>query len=91
MQAALIGRDRKRKLRRDWEKIKDEVMYKVVKAKFSQHKALRKILLETGDAKIVEHTENDSYWADGPDGKGKNQLGKTLMRVREELKNEDTK
>jgi ribA/ribD-fused uncharacterized protein len=88
MEAALIGRDKRRPLRRDWEKIKDEVMYKVVKAKFSQHSELKELLLSTGDAKIVEHTDKDSYWGDGPDGKGRNQLGKTLMRVRTEFRNE---
>lgn len=38
------------------------------------------------DAKIIEHTENDDYWGDGGDGKGKNMLDKILMKVREELK-----
>lgn len=84
-QAARIGRDRKRPLRKDWEGVKDEVMFKVCFAKFSQDEHLRKTLLETGDAILVEHTENDSYWGDGGDGSGKNMLGKTLMRVREEL------
>ena len=85
MQAALIGRDRKRPLRKDWEKVKDEVMYKVVKAKVLQHKSIEKTLLETHNAILVEHTHKDSYWGDGPDGNGKNQLGKTLMRIRKEL------
>ena len=31
-------------------------------------------------------SRNDSYWADGGDGKGRNQLGKILMQVREELR-----
>jgi len=42
--------------------------------------------LNTGDAKIVEQTENDDYWGDGGDGSGKNMLGKILMRVRDELR-----
>jgi predicted NAD-dependent protein-ADP-ribosyltransferase YbiA (DUF1768 family) len=41
--------------------------------------------LATADAKIVEHTTNDSYWGDGGDGSGRNMLGQVLMRVREEL------
>ena len=65
-------------------------MYRVVYAKFTQHKTLKKTLLETGDATLVEHTENDSYWGDGGDGSGKNMLGQTLMRVREVIKNEET-
>jgi predicted NAD-dependent protein-ADP-ribosyltransferase YbiA (DUF1768 family) len=28
----------------------------------------------------------DSYWGDGGDGSGKNMLGKVLMRVRDDLR-----
>ena len=75
MLAARLGRDRKQKLRRDWESVKDAVMLEAVRAKFTQHDDLKTILLGTGDAKLVEHTENDSYWGDGGDGSGKNRLG----------------
>jgi len=61
-------------------------MYDAVYAKFSQHKDLTKLLLDTGDSSIIEHTKNDSYWGDGGDGSGRNQLGKTLMNVREALR-----
>jgi ribA/ribD-fused uncharacterized protein len=89
MKAANIGRDRKRPLRRDWEKVKDEVMYKVVRAKVLQHESIKKTLLSTGDAILVEDTYKDSYWGNGGDGSGRNQLGKTLMRIRKELMDED--
>ena len=36
-------------------------MYTALKAKFTQHEDLKKILLETGNAIIIEHTENDKY------------------------------
>jgi ribA/ribD-fused uncharacterized protein len=85
-EAARMGRDRKSPLRKDWESVKDQVMYKVVLAKFKQDSQLKGILLGTGDAKLIEHTDRDSYWGDGGDGSGRNQLGKTLMKVREELK-----
>lgn len=86
MIAARMGRDRKKKLRRDWESAKVSVMTKAVEAKFTQHVDIRQILLATDDAKLVEHTENDDYWGDGGDGSGKNMLGQVLMRVREELR-----
>ncbi|WP_196888637.1 NADAR family protein [Aureivirga sp. CE67] len=86
MKAAELGRTRKVKIRRNWDKIKDNVMYEIVFAKFSQHEDLKEILLSTGDSKIIEHTENDSYWGDGGDGSGKNKLGKILMKIRENLK-----
>ena len=85
-QAAAMGRDRKRPLRRDWEGVKDQIMLEAVRAKFTQHEELRAVLLGTGDAKLVEHTENDSYWADGGDGSGKNRLGQILTQVRDELR-----
>jgi ribA/ribD-fused uncharacterized protein len=74
MLAARLGRDRARRLRRDWESVKVEVMRKAVMAKFEQHEDLCALLLSTRDAKIVEHTENDAYWGDGGDGSGKNML-----------------
>ncbi len=86
MIAARMGRDRKRPLRRDWESVKVAVMRDAVRAKFTQHDDIQEILLSTGDAKIVEHTTNDSYWGDGGDGSGKNMLGQILMQVRDELK-----
>jgi ribA/ribD-fused uncharacterized protein len=88
MVAARIGRDRTKKLRHDWESVKLSIMTEAVRAKFSQHEELRAILLGTGDAKLVEHTENDDYWGDGGDGRGKNMLGQILMRVRADLAGE---
>lgn len=85
MQAARLGRDRKQKLRRDWESVKVGIMHAAVMAKFTQHAELRDLLLSTVNAKIVEHTENDDYWGDGGDGTGKNMLGRILMDVREQL------
>ena len=85
-ESARMGRDRKRPLRRDWESVKDAVMLDAVRAKFTQHEDLKAILLGTGDAKLVEHTEKDRYWGDGGDGSGKNRLGQILMTVRDELR-----
>lgn len=65
--------------------MKIAVMRKAVHAKFTQHADLAAALLATGDAKIVEHTDNDDYWGDGGDGSGKNWLGKILMEVRADL------
>lgn len=89
MIAARMGRDRKRKLRRDWERVKIGVMREAVEAKFRQHDDLRALLLATGDAKLVEHTDNDDFWGDGGDGSGRNELGRILMAVREALRDED--
>jgi ribA/ribD-fused uncharacterized protein len=74
MIAARMGRSRKRPLRTDWESLKDSIMHEAVLAKFTQHADLREVLLGTGDAKLVEHTETDTSWGDGGDGSGKNRL-----------------
>jgi hypothetical protein len=84
--AARLGRSRKQPLRKDWEHVKEDVMYRAVLAKFTQNDDLRAILLDTGEALLVEHTANDAYWGDGGDGSGRNRLGHILMRVREELR-----
>ena len=85
MLAASMGRDRKRPLRRDWERVKERVMVEALRAKFTQHEELKAVLLGTGDAVLVEHTANDSNWGDGGDGSGRNRLGQLLMQLRAEL------
>lgn len=84
--AASMGRDRSLPLREDWEKVKDDTMRDAVRAKFTQYAELRCLLVDTADAELIEHTTNDSYWADGGNGSGKNMLGKILMEIREELR-----
>ncbi len=86
MLAARLGRDRKQKLRRDWESVKVEVMRTALLAKYTQHEELKALLLSTGEAKLVEHTVNDDYWGDGGDGTGKNMLGRLLMELRASLR-----
>jgi ribA/ribD-fused uncharacterized protein len=91
MIAARTGRSRKLPLRKDWESAKDNIMREALHAKFTQHPQLQSLLLETGDAVLVEHTTNDRYWADGGDGTGKNRLGLLLMELRATLRAELTK
>jgi N-glycosidase YbiA len=88
MIAARLGRSRKKPLRKDWESSKDNIMRKTLQAKFTQHLDLRSLLLSTGDATIVEHTDKDDYWGDGGDGGGRNRLGILLMELRDKLRTE---
>lgn len=72
-------------LRPDWEQIKDEVMYRLVLKKFTDHGDLRgKLFLTMQDQLVEGNTWNDTYWG-VCNGHGRNQLGITLMRVRDEL------
>lgn len=83
---------RRIQLRHDWEKVKDNVMLIGLRKKFANPE-LRDLLLATGDEELVE----GNYWHDNEWGNctcprcknipGKNKLGKLLMQVREEIKN----
>lgn len=85
MKAAEIGRNRELPLRKDWEKVKDNVMRQAVYAKFSQNLEIKEILLSTKEEILIENTSNDYYWGCGKNGSGKNMLGIILMEVRELL------
>lgn len=74
------------KLRSDWTKVKEQIMYEICLAKFTQNPDLREKLLNTEDAELIEgNAWRDTEWG-VCNGVGKNKLGKILMRVREELK-----
>ena len=60
-------------------------MLEGVRAKFEQNAALKTLLLDTGGAYLSEHSR-DRFWGDGMNDSGKNILGKTLMKVRDELR-----
>ena len=85
-QAADMGRDRNRPLRSDWERVKDDIMRVAVRQKFQAHHDLGTMLLDTKDEELIENAPRDYYWGSGADGSGKNMLGKILMEVREELR-----
>lgn len=80
-------------LRHDWEMVKDEVMLTGLRIKFSQP-SLRTMLLMTGDQELVE----GNWWHDNTWGScscerchtihGQNRLGKLLMQVRNEIREE---
>lgn len=85
-QAAALGRDRTRKVRYDWEPVKCQVMRRAVLTKFLAHLDIQAILLSTGDQLLVEDSPTDYYWGCGADKTGQNHLGKILMSVREEIR-----
>ena len=64
-----------------------KVMKEVVLAKFTQNPDLKEMLVATGDACLIEGTTwKDTTWGvDLSTMRGKNQLGKILMEVRQEL------
>lgn len=80
-----------------WSDIRTRVVYDALLAKFSQNDDLRKLLLDTGDSILVECAVKDTIWGiglsmnnpnryDKSKWKGKNLLGKALMKVRGKLR-----
>lgn len=76
-------------LRPDWEQKKVEVMFDLLRQKFS-NEPFRKLLLHTGKAHIQEgNTWGDVFWRVSLiSGKGENMLGRLIMRVRDDLRDE---
>jgi len=74
-------------LQPNWDKIKFDVMLDALRAKFSQHPDLKEKLLSTGVVGLHEDSPWDKYWGFAK-GKGLDMLGKALMQIREELRNE---
>lgn len=81
-----------------WNQVADEIVFKGNLAKFSQNENLKAILIATDKKKIVEAAPYDKIWGNGlnisdslktpeTEWKGKNKLGKAIMRVREILIN----
>ena len=78
---------RKVQLREDWENVKEQIMYEVCLAKFTQHEDLKAKLLSTGNRELIEgNLWGDRCWG-VCDGVGANKLGKILMKLRDYFKN----
>ena len=76
---------RKITLRPDWDLDKLSVMLDLVRQKF-QDPMLQRQLLSTEDVELIEGNYwNDTFWG-VCNGKGQNNLGKILMRVRSEVR-----
>lgn len=76
---------KKVKLRDDWETVKLGLMYYIVFEKFNQNKDICEKLIATKDAKLIEGNYWHDYFWGVCNGKGRNELGKTLMMVREAM------
>lgn len=74
-----------------WSAAKFDRMRRVLRAKFTQHADLRQLLLDTGDARLVEWATVDNavnrLWGEVL-GRGQNMLGSMLMELRTEFVSE---
>ncbi len=86
--AKKLAEDLKSQQKPDWYDIRDSVMEDILRAKAGQHPYVLRKLLATGNRLIIENSPTDNYWGNGPDGTGKNMLGKIWMKVREHYKDQ---
>lgn len=73
-------------LREDWEQIKVSIMTNLVSYKFLNNPELYQLLLNTKPKVLIEgNTWGDTFWGQCPIGKGRNELGKILMALRDNV------
>jgi ribA/ribD-fused uncharacterized protein len=78
------------KVRKDWDDVKLDVMLWGIREKF-KHQDLKEMLLATDDEELVEgNWWNDTFWGVCR-GDGENNLGKIIMKVRDELRQQNDK
>ena len=84
-----LGRSRKFPVRKHWDDgLAIQAMSQIIANKFRNNPELKDLLLETGDAILVETNDwNDDVWGDSTttETAGRNQLGIILMTVRASL------
>jgi predicted NAD-dependent protein-ADP-ribosyltransferase YbiA (DUF1768 family) len=81
----VVDKYKRIRMRSDWDAVKLTCMLTALRAKFEQNPRLCSLLLSTHPKRIVDVSSGDAYWGAGRNGKGENNLGKLLMRVRAEL------
>jgi ribA/ribD-fused uncharacterized protein len=79
------------RLRPDWDDIKLRVMEYALKHKFQPGTSWQRMLMATGDQELIEWNDwGDTYWGkDIRTGKGENHLGRLLMKLRVEYRQQE--
>ena len=84
LQARALGK--KGVERDDWPQYRVQVMEKALREKFSEaHPELKAKLLSSGKKVLREISPVDNFWGIGKSKKGKNMLGVLLMKIRDEI------
>jgi len=93
-----LGKQVKNYVEKEWNDFRYEVVKLGNHYKFTQNTKLRDLLLSTGNREIVEASQEDPIWGvgyfanDAEENRskwGQNLLGKLLMELREQFRNED--
>ena len=66
---------------------KESLMYYILRCKFSQNQIFLRTLLNTKDAELIKICTRDKFWST-VNGEGRNALGKILMALRENFREE---
>ena len=88
MDAQKLAKKNKRRVRPDWNKVKETFMTRGVYIQCRTHPEVANALLRTGEKELIENSQYDYYWGCGRDGRGGNAFGRILMEVRERLRHE---
>ena len=83
-----MGSSKEHPQRTDFLKLRTWYMEKALTVKF-ENEELRKLLLSTGEKRLIEGSAVNSYWGEGSDKKGENNLGKILMKIRSEIRSSE--
>ncbi|MGW5616469.1 HEAT repeat domain-containing protein [Streptomyces sp. NPDC003877] len=70
--------------REGWDQARTAVMTALLRAEYTQHPALARVLLDTADATLVHDDVDSGHWGDNG-GRGRNRTGRLLELVRSEL------
>ena len=80
-------------LKKDWEDIKNDLMYELLEIKFTDEDLKEKLILTKNYELVEGNYWHDNFWGNCTcqkckDIKGENKLGELLMKLRNEIVNE---
>jgi type I restriction enzyme S subunit len=96
MTAKMKGKPHRQNSRPDWDTVRVKIMRWCLRVKLAQNwDSFRELLLETANLPIVEQSRRDDFWGAKPVDKdtliGINALGRLLMELREQVKDDPSK
>jgi hypothetical protein len=83
--AKKLGSIRSIKIVKDWDNIRLSILENGLRSKFDKNLNLElyELLQLTKGSLLIENSPFDNYYGCGRDGKGKNMMGKLLMKIRD--------
>lgn len=90
-QAYQLGNRWLKRKNSDWKTKRQLYMTRALFRKVKEYPEVAQVLLETGDALLVETSQYDYFWGLGRDQRGENKLGKVWMDIRKRILSEEAK